>query len=317
MNALLKCALRLCALACTLLCALGPATALAAPSVALVTIVDGEAHLVRGATRHALAEGVRLSRDDIVETTPQARLLRMEFSDGVLLDLGPGSRVLIAPRLAGDRARPASRLHLLAGVAKLTVPKPLPATAGNLSSPALDATGVERSAVFVVQGQEAQVFAESGAVTLQERRAGKASGKVTVKSSEFYSRDAEGKAGTTARPTGAFIQRLPRAFMDTLPARAAVFASREVPPERRGELSYAEAEPWVDAEGLRAHFATRWRALAHNPAFRAGLLTNMTAHPEWDRILFPEKYLPKPPLGSSAAGSPAASAPSGGYGQKR
>jgi hypothetical protein len=138
------------------------------------------------------------------------------------------------------------------------------------------------------------VFAESGEVALQERRAGKVVGKVTVKSSEFYSRAADGKAGTTARPTGTFIQMLPRAFLDTLPARSAVFATRDVPPKPLGEISYAEAEPWVDAEGLRASFVTRWKPLAQNPAFREGLVANMARHPEWDRVLFPEKYLPKP-----------------------
>ena len=261
---------------------------------ATATIVDGEMLLIRGASRLRLAEGVRLAKDDIVETTDKGRLLRIEFGDGLILDLGPESRALLAPRLSGDRARLPARLHLLRGVAKLTVPKPLAAAEGTLSSPPFDVTGVARSAVFIVQAGDAFVFAESGEVMLRERRGGKATGTITLKSNEFFARSGDAKAAVAARPTPAFIQRLPRAFLDTLPARAGLFTTRDIGPKPLGEISFAEVEAWVDAEGLRSQFATRWKALAQNRAFRDGVAANMRAHPEWDRILYPEKYLPKP-----------------------
>lgn len=293
-----------------LLCVLlgtGLAPAWAAP-LATTTIVDGEAQLVRDATRHAVGEGVRLAKDDIVETTAKTRFVRIEFADGVIVDLGPESRALLAPKFSGERARQPSRFHLLRGTAKLSVPKPLAPAAGAFTVPGVDVTGVARSAVFAVQGQELQVFAESGEVTLQERRAGRVAGKATVKNSEFYSRGADGKATTAPRPSGPFIQKLPRAFMDTLPSRAAAFANRDVAPKPLADIGYAEAEPWIDAEGLRAYFVARWKPLAQNPAFREGLVANMANHPEWDRILFPEKYLPKP-----AASAPSVNAPAPGY----
>jgi hypothetical protein len=34
---------------------------------------------------------------------------------------------------------------------------------------------------------------------------------------------------------------------------------------------------------------------ARDPAFRSALIANLRSHPEWDPILFPEKYKPKPP----------------------
>lgn len=285
-----------------------------AAAFATATIVDGEVQLVRAATRHALTEGVRLAKEDIVETTAKARFVRIEFADGVILDLGPDSRALIAPKFSGERARQASRLHLLRGTAKLTVPKPLAPSAGSFTVPGTDVTSVARAAVFAVQGTELQVFAESGEVNLQERRAGKVAGKATVRNSEFYSRTADGKASTTPRPTGPFIQKLPRAFMDTLPSRAAAFASRDVPPRPLAEIGYAEAEPWLDAEGLRAYFVTRWKPLAQNAAFREGVAANMARHPEWDRILFPEKYLPKPAVPTAPAASvPPGNAPAPAY----
>lgn len=297
-----KCALWLCFF-------VWPQASWAATPLATATIVDGEVLVIRGASRLQLAEGVRLAKDDIVETTAKGRLVRIEFSDGLILDLGPESRALLAPRLAGDRARFVSRFHLLRGVAKVTAPKPATPAATAFSAPAFDVTGVTRSAVFIVQAGEAHAFAESGEVVLRQRSRGKAAASTTLKSGEFFARTGDAKATVTPRPTPAFIQRLPRAFLDTLPPRAALFKSRETEPRLLSEITFAEAEAWIDAEGLRARFATRWRALAQNPAFREGVAANMRAHPEWDRILYPEKYLPKP--ASAATATPAT-----GYGKK-
>ncbi len=284
---------------CLWFCLMEPS---AAQALATATIVDGEAHLVRGALKYTLAEGVRLDRDDIVETTGKTRFVRLEFADGVMLDLGPGTRALLGPRFSGPRARQASRAHLLGGVAKITAPQPITPGAPAITLADADVTGVARSAVVLAQGAQLQVFAESGPVTVQERRGGRPAGSTTVKSSEFYHRAPDGKGSTSARPTGAFIQALPRPFMDSLPSRAAAFAGREVAPKPIGEIGYAEAAPWLVADGLRPHFVNRWRALARVPAFREPVAANMAHHPEWDRVLHPEKYLPKP--GAATASAP-------------
>ena len=265
----------------------------AAAPVATATIVDGEVLVIREAKRLQLAEGVRLGKDDIVEATAKSRFVRIEFSDGVILDLGPESRVLLSPKLAGDRASLSARLYLLSGVAKITVPHPQDATPAVLTSPALDVLGMARSAVFIVQNNDAYGFAESGEVVLQERRGGKVNSNITLKSGEFFARADDAKPTVTARPSPAFIQRLPRAFLDTLPSRAALFKAREVEPKPLGSIAYADVDAWVDADGLRPLFLTRWKALAQDPEFRKGLLANLRAHPEWDRTLNPEKYRPK------------------------
>jgi hypothetical protein len=275
-----------------------PAVALAAPGVATVTIADGAAVVIRESSKLALAEGVRLAKDDIVETGATGRLLRIEFADGTLLDLGPETRALVSPRLGGDKSRAASQVHLLSGAVKLTLPKGhAPATAV-LSSPAFDVGGLVRSAVFLVQPTEAYAFAESGEVMLQERLvergASKADAIFNLKGGEFFAHAAGAKATVTQRPTPAFIQRLPRPFLDALPARAALFKDREVEPKRLGAIGYNDVAAWLDADGLRAGFVTRWKVLAQDPEFRKGLVANLRAHPEWDRTLFPEKYLPKP-----------------------
>ena len=48
---------------------------------------------------------------------------------------------------------------------------------------------------------------------------------------------------------------------------------------------------WLAVEPtLRRPAMKRWRDLTRDAAFREALVANMTAHPEWDRVLFPEKY---------------------------
>lgn len=280
---------------------LAPGLACAAPELALVTILDGEAIVIRDTAKLALAEGVRLAKDDIVETGPKARLLRLEYSDGAIVDLGPDSRVLLAPRFAGERARLPAKLHLLQGWAKVSVPKGQAASLGAFTTPLFDVASVARSAVFSVAGGEGFVFAESGDVVLHERTGGKTAGTTTtVKGNEFLACSSDAKAVVTPRPTPSFIQRVPRPFLDTLPSRAAVAKSRDAQPRRLADITYADAQPWIDADGLRPAFAARWKALAQNPEFRKGLVANLRAHPEWDRTLYPEKYLPRPASGALA-----------------
>ena len=285
-----------------LLCAL-PFGSRAEPAIGIVTIVEGEIFATRDGTRFALAEGVRIVADDIVETAAQAKLARIEFSDGLILDIGPGTRVLMTPRFPGERGgKRAAKLYVLQGWAKITVPKSL--AAASFASESFDLTGIARDVVLNVEPTASAVFAESGELTLVERSKGKAGVAVKLKSGEFLTRAGEAKSALTQRPAADFIQRVPRAFLDTLPARAALFATREVQPKRLAPITYAEVQAWVDAEaGLRPLFVARWKALAQAPDFRKGLVAGLRAHPEWDRTLVPEKYLPKPAASAAPASS--------------
>ncbi|MEO8156139.1 MAG: hypothetical protein ABI605_23985 [Rhizobacter sp.] len=266
--------------------------------VAIATIVDGEAVVIRDAARLQLAEGVRLVKDDIVETTAKGRLVRVEFNDGVIFDLGPETRTLLSPKLSGDKGRAQSLVHVLNGIVKVTVPKGHPPAESVISSPAYDVTGMVRSAVFLVQPTGAYAFAESGELVLQERqleRNGSRPGSIfSLKSGEFFAHPDGAKAGISGRPTAAFIQRLPRPFTDALPSRAALFKDRAGEPKRLGDIAYADVSDWLDADGLRAGFVLRFKAQAQDAEFRKGLIAGLRAHPEWDRTLYPEKYLPKP-----------------------
>lgn len=278
----------------TALLALGTAARAAEP-LGVTTILEGEALLLRGSEAFALAEGVRLAAGDIVATSGQSRLVRLELGSGAIVDLGPASRLQLAPRLAGDRRRRAAPLYLLQGWAKLGSAKGALAAAPLLATPSLDLSGLRASVVLAIEGDASFVFAESGDQVLAERRGGRSAAPLTLRSGQFYTRRGDEKAEIVARPSPAFLQRVPRPFLDTLPPLAQRFKGTDVAPKPLGPVAWDDAQPWVDAErDLRRGFVSRWRSRSRDAEFRRGLLGNERAHPEWDPVLHPEKYLPKP-----------------------
>ena len=292
-----------------LLCLAG-VLARGATAAPIATIVEGESSIVRDASRVALAEGVRLANDDLIDTTAQTKLLRIEFDDGLMLLVAPESRLWIAPKFSADRTAPrAARVYLLNGTIKLTTK-----AEASVATPVFDVKSSGRDTVVSIVGSGGAVFAESGDVQIVERTKAKygattAGPALTVKSGEYYARSGADKGKTAPRPDPEFIKRLPRAFLDPLPSRAALFAAREVPGKPLGAIDYALVQPWIDAEAaLRPAFLARWRPLASQAEFRKGLVAGLRGHPEWDRTLFPEKYLPKPASGASgvagATGTP-------------
>jgi hypothetical protein len=90
---------------------------------------------------------------------------------------------------------------------------------------------------------------------------------------------------------------MPRGFRDSLPLRAERYAAAEVLPKEAEAFAYADVAQWLKAPEpwLRKPFVQRWKPKAKEPAFRQGLIADLSFHTEWDPILFPEKYLPKKP----------------------
>ena len=263
----------------------------AGPGLALTTILDGDAQLLRGESKFTLLEGTPLQADDLLEVSDKGRLLRIEYADGVKLDLGPGTRVLLAPHLAGDRGR--ARVYLLRGWAKVSVPAKMAPVA--VITPVFDAISISGNAVLAVLPEGAQAFAEAGEIALRFAQAGTA--PLTLKPNEWMGLAPGAKPSVSARPGQAFVQQVPRPFLDPLPSRAGLFAGKEREPKRVGDLAYADAQPWLDStEPLMRKLAlARWRALHRNAEFRAGLLAGMKAHPEWQPVLFPP-----PPVNASS-----------------
>lgn len=242
--------------------------------------------MVHGAARLVAVEGAVIEAEDILETTAGTALLRLELDGGATLDLGPSTRVMVRPPLGGASGAPMA--YLLEGWAKLTVAAANSAGKTVLASSLLDVTGLDRDLVLHVKGTEAEVFAESGRVqTLVASKAG-APVSTSVDKGAFLARRADGAVNVTPRPAPAFIQAVPRAFMDTLPSRLALFKGKDIKLNPAGRMAYEDTQAWLNAEPrVRTLFLTRWKPLAQDDVYRRALVAQMALHPEWHKVLFP------------------------------
>jgi len=269
--------------------------ALAAEPPAVVTLLEGQAALLRGTARYALAEGVRLQSGDIVELGDKGATL-IEFADGCMLSLGPRARFYVSalvPR--GAKAGGVSDFYLMQGWGKLASGKS--AAPLRITTPVFGLGSADATAVVQLTDGEGAMFVEAGEVRLAEGFV-KASptSPVRLRGGEFFTRKVDQKGTIAARPPQSFVAAMPKAYMDNLPSRLAKYKDREVSPRATGELAYADVEMWLKAPvEIRRAVMQRFVPKANDLAFRQALIANLRTHPEWDPILFPEKYKPKPP----------------------
>jgi hypothetical protein len=268
--------------------------AAAADPAPTLTLLEGPAGLVRGVTRYALVEGVRMQSGDIIEVGDKG-LAEIEFPDGAAIALGPGTRMLA---VSMPRGKPSvGDFHVVAGALKVSgVNK---AARLRISTPVFTLQPAEGVSVMIAGGGEVSVFIESGGARLDA--------SVNLKTGDFYSRKPGQKGAVAPRPSQAFMAAMPKAFFDPLPSRLARYKDREAQPKRGDEVSYAEVEVWLKAPpAIRRPLVARFEPRASDPKFRAGLEANLRFHPEWDPILFPEKYQTSEDAAQAKGAKPAA-----------
>lgn len=270
----------------------------AASAQTRMTILDGGATVIRGATQSAAVIGMVVKDGDIVESGEASTLVRIEFADKSLVDIGPSTRVWVRPALKPAAGFVASNVYVLGGWIKL-VAAPGQGAGVAVESPTakLLARG---SCLFESRGTTVSVFAEAG----DARVVSKLSSQVppaSLATGQFLAQTEGKDPQTSARPPPAWLQAVPRAFKDSLPPRNERFGTREPVPAPTQAVDYVAIEGWLKAEpAVRKALMPRWKSKASEPAFRKALIDNMRHHPEWDRILFPEKYQPRldPPAGA-------------------
>ncbi len=277
-------------------CLTAPLGSLAAELPAAVTLLEGPAAVLRGTSRYALAEGVRLQSGDIVEVGDKS-VAQFEFVDGLILSLGPGAR-LYAAALVSRAAKTGgiSELYLMRGWVKFVNAKA--AAPFRLSTPVFGIATAEAIGVAQIGDAEGAMFVETGEARIAEGFVKAVpSSPIRLRGGEFYTRKAEQRGSVQPRPSSAFVSAMPRPYMDNLPARIAKWKEREVQPRPLGELAYGDVEMWLKAppEIRKAVMRPFIPKANHDVAFRSALIANLKSHPEWDPILFPEKYKPKPP----------------------
>ncbi|EHR69064.1 hypothetical protein BurJ1DRAFT_0166 [Burkholderiales bacterium JOSHI_001] len=283
---------------------------LAAPPV--VGILQGNAVLVRQTTRWQLAEGAMLAEGDIIETAAGG-FVQIEFDDGALLGLGESAKLLLQPRLGKGGGVP--RAYVMEGFAKARPADDPKAAALALLSPRLELEASGGAVVAQFNAKAVSVFTERGNARLATRDAARST--LTAKAGDFASLPAGGKLAIAPRMSPEFLEQLPKPFRDALPARAALLVNKRPTLKALGPIDYAGVQPWLTAEPLvRLPLARQWRGMAADRAFRGELAAHLSAHPEWERVLYPERFLPKPrrpmppraPASAAPVAAPAASA---------
>jgi hypothetical protein len=273
--------------------------AAAAEPVGVITILEGDAVVIRGLSRLVPAEGVRVMSDDLFETGKSA-FLRVEFADGTMMDLGPATRAQLNRPSLRRLDRPA--VYLLSGWLKVSAGKVGGGAKASVGSPQIDAVGLAGETVERVEGGASAVFAEDGAVRVIDRR-GREPVPISLKSGDFVVLHGSEAPRIESHPPHDFVAELPRSFQDPLPSRIAMFRDHSVAAKTAGTFTYVEVEPWLDAEAvIRRRFVREWAAKADDRAFRERLQAGLAKHPEWERTLYPERFEPKAP-------TPVASAP--------
>ena len=273
-----------------------PVAAFGAQSAGTVTILEGWATLLRDTTGYQLLEGVRLASEDIIHTSEKA-FVRIEFDEATRVDLGPQTRLLNAAAASSHPAKHPARIpirpYVLSGIMKFSAAK---STAGDRGymTPYFSLMTSNAVTVAHIGTAEAAVFLESGEATLIETGSTHPGAGQKLRAGDFYTRKSGQKGAIAARPSQGFLSTLPRGFLDTIPSRLGRFKDREAAAKRMEEISYTDAESWLKtSRNVRRPLVQRWRSRANDPAFRTALIANLKHHPEWDPILFPEKYKPK------------------------
>jgi hypothetical protein len=230
---------------------------------------------------------MRLIAGDLLRTQPNS-LLGVEYPDECWLQLGPDTLLQLSHPAEKKRGnRPG--LYLLQGWLKLGCKAGSDAD-GSLASGDVDLVGLSGAIVVRASGESHAIFAEQGTARVIRRRTREAA-PIALNRGDFLFVVPDRAPAVLARPTADFIEELPRAYRDTLPARYSMFVSRAVDPKEQRTFSYADVESWLNAEAsIRRQFVGLWRRKVNDPAFRGPLDRDLAMHPEWDRILHPEKY---------------------------
>jgi len=282
----------------------------AAAPAAVVGILQGSATLVRDTTRYALAEGVALAPGDIVET-PADGFAQIELEDGSIVGLAESGRLIVMPRLTLLKTTAAPTIYLLEGWLKVLAAPKAPAEFDLLTPGFEVVTGGATFVTRVVRGKGYELFVEGGGARLLPRTGGGST--VPLRGNDFAAQGANADRPTVSSSIGSeFLAQLPRVYRDRLPARAALYAERPVAPRLLAPITYPDVTAWMHSEpGVRLALSKQWRPRAADRAFRSDVAANLAAHGEWERVLYPERFLPKPPVKRVAAPAarPASAAP--------
>jgi hypothetical protein len=264
-------------------------TGASAQTAGTLTLVEGRFALIRGATLYTATQGVRLESGDILAIDPKGQA-QVEFQDGAILNLSQGARAMLTGVAPGARGQ--AEVAVLSGWAKFTHKKSGKGGPYRYLTPLAEIASGEVTAVLNAGDDFTAIYIESGTVRFSEiGRKGAQRTARDAKGGEFIVRRGDQPVAFAPRPSAEFIRNMPRHFQDNLPILIERVKNKRAEPKREHEVTYTEVEAWLKASSsIRRTFVKRFEIRSKDPEFRRKLVENLREHPEWDRVLFPEKY---------------------------
>jgi hypothetical protein len=150
------------------------------------------------------------------------------------------------------------------------------------------------SYVLAVNDAGSQLFVENGEL-VPAFGSPKSGQPAIVKAGEFLGVKPDFSATVAPRALPEFVKAMPRPYIDKLPTRLPRFKGKGVELKRERDLGFADVDGMFKLypSGRKAYLA-QFRPLLKDKAFLRDLEPAIRNYPEWDRIVHPEKYLPKP-----------------------
>ena len=249
----------------------------------VVTIVDGNVRVLRGASWSKLVEGARVQDGDVVETAERAEA-QVELGSGPIVNLGGPAQLYAAA--AGSRdGKQAADVYLLRGWLKLVAKAPGATLRVRAPAGTIAASGA--IAVVHAEADTVEAFMESGNAKLSEPGKGGGDGAAhELQAGDFAIRGTDRPFATAGAAPQAFVAAMPRHFRDPLPTRAAQYQVARVQLVTDRPISYAEAEPWLSSPYRRA-FLKRLQPRLADAEFRAPVVAKLQAYPEWRDLVSP------------------------------
>jgi hypothetical protein len=275
--------------------------------VGVITILDGNARLLRGVSWHKLIEGARLQDGDVIDTADRAQV-QIEMSAGPMVNFVGPAELLVAGAGSRESKQPApAEMYLTRGWLKLAAKQG--GIVLRVRSPAGTITTGDGVVVMHVESDALEAFVERGNTRLNEPGKSTAAGTAhDVKGGEFAISASDRPFGTTGAAPQKFVAAMPRHFRDPLPNRATLYQVSRVQLVADRTISYAEAEPWLTGPYRRA-FLKRLQPRLADAEFRAPVMAKLQAYPEWHSALVPQEPPPKdkaeaPPKAAEKAEKP-------------
>jgi hypothetical protein len=242
----------------------------------VVSIADGDPFtIIRRDTLWSASKGVALIAGDLVETGPRAFLV-VQAPEGTLIGLGPSTAVYFI-----ERGKVAT-LFVLKGWVKADVK----AAPTRVLGARLGIQGNQAVMLLYADERSNAAFDERGSMTIVLPDTAPTPVSKEPGPNHFFLRQNGLDVVSQVSPSVEFVEKMPLAFRDPLPAFPKL--PGPVPPRELRAVTYSDIQAWLTIpRDWRRGFIGRFRGRLKDSAFFAAMDAHRALFPEWIPILHP------------------------------